>query len=161
MIWSDASSTPMINAAKMLDIEFIDCPSSLIDQAPIAKLLERAIEESAFEAPDAPQVAIKYMTDSEIQNLNNNFRNKDKPTNVLSFPNDEGSYLGDIAISGETILREAQEQDKPDKDHATHMILHGFLHLLGYDHIEDDDAEEMEELEVRLLHEFGIKNPYL
>ena len=79
----------------------------------------------------------------------------------MSFPNDEGSYLGDIAISGETILREAQEQDKPDKDHATHMILHGFLHLLGYDHIEDDDAEEMEELEVRLLHEFGIKNPYL
>lgn len=161
MIWLAAFLTLTINAVKMLEIEFLDCPPALIDEQLVTQILLRALEESAFEAPDHPQVAIKYMSDKDIRILNRDFRGQDKPTNVLSFPNDEGGYLGDIALSGETIAREAQEQEKPEKDHMTHMILHGFLHLLGYDHVEETEAEEMEALEIRLLEEFKVKNPYL
>ena len=111
-------------------------------------------------------VTITCMNDSAIQTLNKNFRGHDKPTNVLSFPDgdvDENSrlHLGDIAIAFETLEREAQEQDKSFHDHFTHMITHGLLHLYGYDHETDEDAEEMESLEVEILEDMGIKNPYI
>lgn len=100
--------------------------------------------------------------DRRIRKLNRDFRGKDYPTNVLSFPSDEddNTYLGDIAIAYETLQRECAEQEKPFDDHFRHLLLHGILHLLGYDHETDEDAEEMENLEINILEDIGIKNPY-
>ena len=135
----------------------IDTPDSL-DKS----VLERALIYIHQDIEEEPRLfTIKFTDDAEIQQLNKDFRGKDKPTNVLSFPNDSDDYLGDIAISVDTIKREAEEQDKPYEHHMLHMIIHGFLHLLGFDHIEDDEAEEMESFEIAVLQEIGIKNPYI
>jgi len=110
------------------------------------------------------EFSILLTDDHHIQQLNRDFRNIDKPTNVLSFPaedDDGGEYLGDIAIAYETMKREAIEQEKSFKDHLIHMVLHGLLHLQGYDHETDADAEEMESLEIKILADIGIKNPYI
>ena len=118
--------------------------------------------------------------DARILELNGDFRGKAKPTNVLSWPSeergsdDEGGLpdapdlgvaddpesLGDIAISYDTCAAEATEADKPMVDHVTHLVVHGLLHLLGYDHIRDGDAELMEATEVRILARLGLSDPY-
>jgi probable rRNA maturation factor len=111
------------------------------------------------------QVSIEIVDEATSQQLNNDYRGKDKPTNVLSFPLELPDYideplLGDLAICAEVVKREAIEQHKKEVDHWTHLTIHGTLHLLGYDHIEDDEAEIMEALEVQLLKDLGIENPY-
>jgi probable rRNA maturation factor len=99
--------------------------------------------------------------DLALQTLNKTYRAKDAPTNVLSFPSTQENYLGDIAIAFETMSRESIEQEKSFEQHLTHIALHGMLHLLGYDHEQENDAEEMEALEVELLKMLEIENPYL
>ncbi len=111
------------------------------------------------------EVCIKIIGKEESQTLNHTYRNKDKPTNVLSFPSEipdfvESDHLGDLAICAPVVEREAIEQDKPVNHHWAHMTIHGLLHLLGYDHIEDVEAEEMEALEIKLLSYLDIANPY-
>lgn len=113
------------------------------------------------------EVSIVLADDAFIQNLNKQYRDKDKPTNVLSFPqtapedtHDTFISLGDIIIAYETIAREALEQGKSLKDHYTHMLVHGCLHLLHHDHETDDEAEEMEAHEIEILSALDIKNPY-
>lgn len=106
-------------------------------------------------------LSILLTNDDHIQQLNRDFRNKDKPTNVLSFPDGEDDYLGDIAVAFETIKREAEEQNKTIHHHFIHMLVHGVLHLKGYDHESDEEAEEMEALEIKILADMGIKNPYI
>ncbi len=115
------------------------------------------------------EVTVTFTNDAEIQILNKQHRGKDKPTNVLSFPAYDPDEphppgvpvnLGDIVLAYETIEREATEQNKTFNDHVMHLIVHGVLHLLGYDHEDDDEAEEMESLEIAVLRQFGIKNPY-
>ena len=118
-----------------------------------------------------PECTVTLSHDAKIQILNKHYRSKDKPTNVLSFPmfdrlsdipSDAGYIpLGDIIIAFETIKREAIEQNKTLTDHFTHMLVHGFLHLLGYDHMNDKDAKSMESLEIKILKKLGINNPYL
>ena len=110
--------------------------------------------------------------DNEVQTLNRDFRNMDKPTNVLSFANiDDENFdknielfdeieLGDIIIALETMQREAEEKNISLKDHFCHLLTHGILHLLGFDHIEDDEAEYMESFEVEILKQLNIANPY-
>ena len=115
--------------------------------------LERVIESDT-------EVSVVLTDDAHIQVLNRDYRGKDKATNVLSFPQDEPQLLGDIIIAYETIVREAEEQNKHFEDHFTHMLVHGCLHLLGYDHETDEEAEEMEALEIRILGDLGVKNPY-
>jgi probable rRNA maturation factor len=95
-----------------------------------------------------------------VQKLNKEWRGKDKPTNVLSFPQDEPSMLGDIILAYETVEEEAQAQGKRFEDHTIHLIVHGLLHLLGHDHEEDHEAEIMESLEIEILAAMNIKNPY-
>ncbi|SKB50897.1 rRNA maturation RNase YbeY [Sphingopyxis flava] len=119
------------------------------------------------------EIAVRLTDDAEVQALNRDFRGKDKPTNVLSFPqvqadllpslsnSDDGEILlGDIVLARETCAREAEEKGIPLADHATHLIVHGTLHLIGYDHMDDVSATAMEALEVKALASLGIGNPY-
>ena len=106
------------------------------------------------------EVSIVLSDDQEVQNLNKTFRHKDKLTNVLSFPSKEKGELGDIILAYETVTREADEKGISPVDHTLHLIIHGFLHLLGYDHEKESDAQRMEALEVQVLKILGISNPY-
>ncbi len=105
------------------------------------------------------ELSVAIVSDARIQELNKNFRHKDKATNVLSFPM-EGPMLGDIVLARETITEEAAEQGKSFKTHLTHLIIHGFLHLLGYDHMDEKSAAAMESIEIAALTQLGIDNPY-
>ena len=111
------------------------------------------------------EISIRIVDTEEIQALNQQYRNKNKPTNVLSFPADlpEGvniPLLGDIVICADVVEEEATRQGKTNHNHWAHMIIHGTLHLLGYDHMSGDDAEKMESLEITLLQKLGIDSPY-
>ncbi|MBL8676290.1 MAG: rRNA maturation RNase YbeY [Alphaproteobacteria bacterium] len=106
------------------------------------------------------EVSVVLATEEEVRTYNKTFRHQDKATNVLSFPSDEKAELGDIILAYETILREAQELGISILDHALHLIIHGFLHLLGYDHETDHEAEKMESLEIKILQTLNIQNPY-
>ncbi|MBO6837309.1 MAG: rRNA maturation RNase YbeY [Alphaproteobacteria bacterium] len=118
--------------------------------------------------PDGPlELSVALADDATVRELNRDYRGQDKPTNVLSFEAGDDPMpgqpliLGDVVLARETCAREALEADKSFDDHLTHLTVHGVLHLLGYDHIEMDEAEEMEALEVEILAEMGIENPYL
>jgi probable rRNA maturation factor len=116
------------------------------------------------------ELAIMLTDDAGIRTLNNNWRGIDKPTNVLSFPalqptgaagpDDAPRMLGDIAIAYETTRKEADDEQKPFDHHLSHLAVHGFLHLIGYDHEKDDDAETMEALEAEILAQLGIPDPH-
>jgi len=117
------------------------------------------------------EVTIRIVDEAESQALNKEYRGKDNSTNVLSFPMEEdlpeeiaeemdSVYLGDLVVCAAVVEREATEQNKALTAHWAHMIVHGCLHLLGYDHIEDDEAEEMESTEIRIMDELGFANPY-
>lgn len=122
---------------------------------------ESVIERALEAIPEAKgELSILLTNDVEIQQLNKQYRGFDKPTNVLSFPQDEVELLGDIAMAFETLQREAAEQEKTFSDHFTHLFVHGVLHLIGYDHEEDEDQRHMEQKEVEILHHLNIANPY-
>ena len=115
---------------------------------------------------DEVEMTVRIVDEAESHELNLNYRGKDRPTNVLSFPFEcpdevELPLLGDLVICRQVVEREAQEQDKPLMAHWAHMVVHGSLHLLGYDHIEDDEAEEMESLETQIMTGLGFADPYL
>ena len=115
---------------------------------------------------DEAEVCIRLVDPEESQTLNSTYRGKDKPTNVLSFPFEAPpgvptEILGDLAICAEVVAAEAKEQNKPLENHWAHMVIHGILHLIGFDHINEADAEEMESLEIQLLAKLNIPDPYL
>jgi probable rRNA maturation factor len=119
--------------------------------------------------PERLEISLLLTDDAQVRQLNRDYRHKDKPTNVLSFPAldddtpipPEGPVLlGDVIIARETTEREAYEESKSLKNHLSHLVVHGVLHLLGYDHIEDDEAEEMESLERSILGALGVPDPY-
>ncbi len=123
-------------------------------------------ENQPFPAEDV-EVSLLFTDDDTIQDINSEWRDMDKPTNVLSFPafpivpgGMPGPMLGDIICAYETIKREAAELEKPFDAHLSHLLVHGFLHLFGYDHIEEDDAVTMEGLETRILATLGLSDPY-
>jgi probable rRNA maturation factor len=121
-----------------------------------------AIEASAARLEDEAEVSILFCGDAFIAGLNRQWRGQDKPTNVLAFPAGEGAgpLLGDIVIAFETAHAEALATAKPLRDHVAHLLVHGFLHLLGYDHASDAEADAMETLEALALARLGIDNPY-
>jgi probable rRNA maturation factor len=140
------------------------------------KAAEAAIAESAFpdliESDRAVELSVTLTSDEHVRELNAKWRNKDKPTNVLSFPMADELDLGRANVSGMELLlgdivlahgvceSEAAEKGVPLEQHATHLMVHGTLHLLGYDHHKDSEAADMEAREVRALERLGIANPY-
>lgn len=147
---------------------------ALASRACAAALGALGLEAAGF------SVVVMGCDDARIAVLNADFRGKPQPTNVLSWPSEERAAevfgdapdlpeagtaddpveLGDIAIAYETCLREADEQGKPLADHVTHLLVHGLLHCLGYDHVDDEDAAVMEATEVRILASLGLSDPY-
>lgn len=117
--------------------------------------------------PEHCLATVVFSSDSDVASLNATYRGKDGPTNVLSFPSetfdpDVGAhYIGDVVLARETIEKEAHEAGKSAADHVDHLIVHGLLHLFGFDHLEPSQADEMEQLEVAILANLGISNPYL
>jgi len=112
------------------------------------------------------ELTVRIVELQESQQLNQQYRDKDKPTNVLSFPFEvpdgiELDLLGDLVVCASVVEQEAQQQNKTIQSHWAHMIIHGCLHLLGYDHISELEAQEMEGLEVKLLSSLNIENPYI
>lgn len=138
-------------------------------EAVVHRAIAAAAETVDADTGDA-ELAVMLTDDAGIRTLNSNWRGIDKPTNVLSFPalqptgaggpDDAPRMLGDIAIAYETTRKEADDEQKPFDHHLSHLAVHGFLHLVGYDHEKDDDAEAMETLEQQILAQLGIPNPY-
>jgi probable rRNA maturation factor len=125
------------------------------------KLVERLAKKLiSLVKSDAQELAISLVSDRQMKKINLQFRDKNKPTNVLSFPAFDRLFLGDIVIAYETLEREAKEQKKKFNDHLTHLILHSILHLLGHDHEEEKMAQKMEKLEIKILKQLDIENPY-
>lgn len=146
----------------MIDIEIED--EAWIAAEPQAEdLVEAAAAATLTQIDfDGGAVTVLLTDDENVRDLNARFRGKDKPTNVLSFPapqNPEG-HLGDIALAFGVCVREATEQGKPLAHHLQHLVAHGVLHLVGYDHETDAEAEQMEGLERVILAELGVPDPY-
>ena len=146
----------------MIDVEIED--AAWTAALPDAERLTRAAAEAVLAAQDAEaeSVVVLLTSDVAVRALNAQFRGQDKPTNVLSFPAPETveRFLGDIALAFETCAREAAGQGKPLASHLQHLVAHGVLHLLGYDHQDDAEAAEMEGLERRILAGLGVPDPY-
>jgi probable rRNA maturation factor len=125
-----------------------------------ALALSLAGSSSDHAARRAAALTILLSDDEKLKTLNRDFRGRDKPTNVLSFPGSDADYLGDIAIAYGVTSREALAAGKALIDHATHLVVHGVLHLIGYDHERDSDARIMEPLETEILGKLKIADPY-
>lgn len=145
----------------MIDIEVED--AAWTEALPEAEALVRVAAEAALASERADGgVTLLLTDDAAVRELNARFRHKDSATNVLSFPAPENpeDHLGDVALAYGVCAREAAEQGKPLGDHLQHLTVHGVLHLLGYDHIGDDEAEAMEGLERAVLAGLGVPDPY-
>jgi probable rRNA maturation factor len=136
-------------------------------KSPTTAKFKRWATTSLKEKMPAAELTIRIVDKDEMTELNSTYRQKNKPTNVLSFPFDmpeeleeETPLLGDIVICAEVIDEEAIAQEKSVEAHWAHMVVHGVLHLLGYDHEQDQEAEVMEAEEIKILHLLGFKNPY-
>jgi probable rRNA maturation factor len=146
----------------LIDIEIEDAAWTAA-QADAEALTRRTADAVlAYERLSDRNLTILLTNDLAVRALNARFRQQDKPTNVLSFPalpNPE-QHLGDVALAYETCAREAADQGKPLADHLQHLVAHGVLHLLGYDHMTDPEAQEMEGLERVVLASLGVSDPY-
>lgn len=139
--------------------------ASLLSSARVNEIGQYVAQQ--FDLKKHSEMTLRWVDDAEMQALNRDYRGKDYVTNVLSFPfvSDfaellSKTILGDVVIAVDQIQREALQQGKIPEHHAIHLFIHGFLHLLGYDHIEDAEAAEMEALEIELLAALGVANPY-
>ena len=140
--------------------------SASTDGLPTEAQLQGWLDGTILGFQQDAEVTVRIVDEAESNELNLTYRGKDKPTNVLSFPFEappglELPLLGDLVICRQVVEREAAEQGKPLMAHWAHMVVHGSLHLLGYDHIEDEEAEEMEALERDIMQELGFADPYL
>lgn len=145
-----------------LDLQLASDAPAIPDSKQFQLWLEAALLPFVEEA----EVTVRVVDEAESQQLNHSYRGKEKPTNVLSFPFQcppgiEMSLLGDLVICAPVVASEAHEQSKTTDAHWAHMVVHGCLHLLGFDHIKDDEAEQMEAEEIQILQQLGFANPYL
>ncbi|MEZ8195982.1 MULTISPECIES: rRNA maturation RNase YbeY [Vibrio] len=146
-----------------LDLQLaVENESGLPSEKDIQGWLDKTITQFQPQA----ELTVRIVDEQESHQLNYDYRGKDKPTNVLSFPFEappgiEIDLLGDLIICRQVVEKEAEEQSKPLLAHWAHMVVHGSLHLLGYDHIENDEAEEMESLETEIMQSMGYDDPYI
>ena len=143
-----------------------DNQQALPELAQVEKWISTAILKVSDQKRDLAELTVRIVDCEESQQINADYRGKDKPTNVLSFPfqNPPGitlPLLGDLVVCKTVVEQEATEQQKPLISHWAHMLIHGTLHLLGYDHIEDEEAEVMESIETELMIELGFSDPYI
>ncbi len=152
-----------------LDIQLATEYKDLPDSSKVKTWICAALSHANFQLP-SPSITLRIVSLEESQQLNADFRSKDNPTNVLSFPFEapEGikiaemeQYLGDIAICAKLVEQEANKQLKLVESHWAHLVIHGVLHLLGFDHNDEEQATEMETLEIAILASVGISNPYI
>jgi len=154
--------------APEVDVQIACDNNDVLAPAEIEAWVVRALIASGREFAVKAELSVRVVDTGEIQGLNRDYRQQDKPTNVLSFPGgpveglpvDEATVIGDIVVCAEVVSREAAEQGKPVADHWAHMLVHGTLHLLGFDHGNVSDAAEMEGLETKILGEYGLRDPY-
>ncbi|WP_394204637.1 rRNA maturation RNase YbeY [Shewanella waksmanii] len=144
-----------------LDLQYAYDDGQLPERESFELWVKTALRDTMAHA----ELTIRIVDEQESQTLNHSYRGKDKPTNVLSFPFEAPAeidipLLGDLVICAPVVKNEAVEQGKTLTAHWAHMVVHGCLHLLGYDHIEDDEAEQMESLETLLIQQLGFDNPY-
>lgn len=144
----------------------VDLQNACIGEVPDISQFQQWIEAALQEVPEDCELSIRLVDEQESAQLNATYRGKTGPTNVLSFPFDspvpmEPKLLGDLIICVPVVIKEAQQQHKIVEHHWAHMVVHGCLHLLGYDHIEAEQAEKMEALEVIILKSLQMDNPYL
>ena len=152
-----------LDVQKMVESETIP-EQSLIEQW-VKTSLQFESRNSHRPLADEYEVTVRIVDREEIRKLNSTYRHRDKATNVLSFPFEappevQLPLLGDLVICHDVVLEEAQQQGKSVMAHWAHMIVHGILHLMGYDHIDDAEAEVMEALEIGILEQLGVANPY-
>ncbi|MFV8783568.1 rRNA maturation RNase YbeY [Microbulbifer sp. SA54] len=153
----DTTAEPVVE----LDVQRATTLPNLPQDHDLLRWATAAVGEHRQEA----EISLRIVDEDESQALNAQYRGKDKPTNVLSFPADIPPelglpLLGDLVICAQVVAREAEQQHKALPAHWAHMVVHGTLHLLGYDHIEDDEAEIMENLETRIMARMGFSDPY-
>ena len=158
---SKMPATPPLDIAVIINDEA--WPENLDARAEEAVLAALSLAKAKVKG--AAELSIVLTNDAEQQELNRQWRGKDSSTNVLSFPQIEpfgpvAGLLGDITLAHETLVREAEEQGVSLADHFTHLVVHGFLHILGYDHLTDAEALQMESLETQILASLGIADPY-
>ncbi|XXN64262.1 rRNA maturation RNase YbeY [Enterobacter ludwigii] len=150
-------------SAVILDLQ-LACADE--NHLPAEHEFQRWLEAAVTPFQPESEVTIRLVDEAESNELNLTYRGKDKPTNVLSFPFEappgiELPLLGDLIICRQVVEQEAAEQGKTVEAHWAHMVVHGTLHLLGYDHIEDEEAEEMEALETEIMLALGYPDPYI
>ncbi len=151
-----------------LDLQIACDAAGLPSAAQFNQWAQAALQRAGFKPPAGmpTEMTIRVVDAAESRDLNHTYRGKDKPTNVLSFPFEvpddvELGLLGDLVICAPVVAQESQEQNKTATAHWAHMVVHGTLHLLGFDHIEADEATEMEALETQILQELGFADPYV
>jgi len=144
----------------MIDVEAED--PAWEKAAPNFEALTLAAAGAALPSGEVGGISVLLTDDATVRDLNARFRNKDETTNVLSFPADESAegWLGDVALAYGVCAREAEEQGKPLAHHLQHLVVHGVLHLIGYDHQADDQADTMEQRERAILAGLGVPDPY-
>ncbi len=148
-------------SAIVVDVQWAVDQAGLPNEAVIHSWIEAVVREHQPEA----ELTVRVVDEQEITTLNKQFRDKNKATNVLSFPADKNlpvpiPLLGDLVICADVVAKEALEQNKTLIAHWAHMVIHGTLHLLGYDHIKTEQAEQMEQKEISYMQYFGFANPY-
>lgn len=160
-----ARGIPRVEIDLLVEAEGWQPPDEL--EATARKAVDAALAELGARAGMPSELSLVFSNDAGIKDLNAGWRGKDKPTNVLSFPafavtpgDPLPPMLGDIVLAIETISRESSLEEKPFDHHLIHLIVHGFLHLLGYDHETDEEAEAMEAMERRVLARLAIPDPY-
>lgn len=125
---------------------------------PVAETIQGWVSSASVQCDG--DIFVNFVSMDQSRQLNRQFRNINEPTNVLSFPAELPSVLGDVAICADIAAKEAESQNKRFEEHLAHLVIHGVLHLCGYDHVKDEDAEVMESKEVALLKSIGMPNPY-
>ncbi|MFT6283672.1 MAG: putative rRNA maturation factor [Arenicella sp.] len=156
----------------ILDLQLVSTCTDVPSQVDIQLWLDTML---SYQQLAEKEITVRIVDDAEIQQLNQQYRGKDNTTNVLSFPfempelvlpdgahidESMSNFLGDIVICAQVVKLESEQQNKLLGHHWAHMLIHGTLHLLGYDHIEDQEAEEMEGIEIAILQKLAIDDPY-